>query len=88
MWFYTIRGELSDTYKDFLQDLNIGRQVLKSYTASSYMTWDGGSTLIFWRWPYTSKSVARDGLLPYQIHPYPMNTTKLRFSPQQSKQQV
>ena len=82
------RGELTDTYAEFLQDLTTGCQALKSYTASNYMTWDGGSTLIFWRWPKHSKLTARDGLPPYQLRPYPSNTTKLRFSSQQSKKQV
>ena len=77
-----------EQYPSFLKDLHVGRQVLRSYLDSSFMTWDGGSTLIFWRWPSTSRLIARDGLPPYQLHPFPQTKKRLRFSSQNSKQQI
>ena len=32
----------------FLQDLTAGLLVLSKYMGSSFMNWDGGSSLIFW----------------------------------------
>ena len=58
---------------NFLKDLNAGRRILMSYTASSFMSWDGGSSLIFWRWPPDSQVSARDGLSPYFIGCLPSN---------------
>ena len=35
--------------ENFHADLKAGRRVLITYTNSSFMNWDGGSSLIFWR---------------------------------------
>ena len=52
--------------KQFLSELSSGRQVLHSYMSSSFFGWDGGSTLIFWRWHATLQTIAREGF-PIQI---------------------
>ena len=62
----------------FLQDLTAGLLVLSKYMGSSFMNWDGGSSLIFWRWPSTSQVIARDGIQPYILNPLPNNKDKTR----------
>ena len=57
----------------FHADLKAGRRVLRTYANSSFMTWDGGSSLIFWRWPPDSRVLARDGMVPYFIGSLPCN---------------
>ena len=82
------RGGLKDFSDDFSTDLNVGRQVLRSYSSGSFMSWDGGSTLIFWRWPMSSKLLARDGFHPFQLHPFPRSKNKVKLSSQTCKLQV
>ena len=59
----------------FSRDLNAGRLVLSAYLNSSYMNWDGGSALIFWRWPPTLQAISRDGFPSNLLHPLPNNMT-------------
>ena len=49
----------------FAKDLIVGRISLVRYMSSSYMKWDGGSSFLFWRWPESSRMIARDGIPPY-----------------------
>ena len=55
------------------RDLEAGRSILSAYQNSSYMTWDRGSTLIFWRWPSSLHHIARDGFPSRLIHKLPSN---------------
>ena len=70
--------ESSDIDESFSKDLTAGRIALKQYMDSSYMKWDGGSSLLFWRWPVGSQKIARDGIPPYILNPLPTNHPKTR----------
>ena len=50
--------------KAFLADMNCGTRGLISYLRSSYFSWDGGSTLLFWRWHPSCQAIAREGFSP------------------------
>ena len=54
-------------------DIEAGRSVLSAYLNSSYMTWDRGSALIFWRWPPSLQTIARDGFPSRFLHNLPTN---------------
>ena len=59
--------------KTLSTDIQAGRSVLSAYLNSSYMTWNKGSALIFWRWPTTLQTIARDGFPPKLLHNLPTN---------------
>ena len=56
---------------DLARNLDAGISVLSAYLNSSYMTWDRGSALIFWRWPPSLQTIARDGFPSRLIHTLP-----------------
>ena len=58
---------------DFSRDLHAGKAVLSAYVNSSYMNWEKGSALIFWRWPPSLQALARDGVPSQLLHPLPAN---------------
>ena len=64
--------------ESFSKDLTAGRIALRQYMHSSYMKWDGGSSLLFWRWPESSRETARDGIPPYIYNSLPTNQPKTR----------
>jgi hypothetical protein len=43
-------------------DLIVGRSCIRHVANASWWEWDGGSTLLFWRWPKELRGAARDGL--------------------------
>ena len=55
---------------DITKDITAGIDVVSSYVNGSFMTWDEGSSLLFWRWPATSQSIARNNIPPYQLPPF------------------
>ena len=59
--------------KTLSTDIQAGRSVLSAYLNNSYMTWNKGSALIFWRWPTTLQTIARDGFPPKLLHNLPTN---------------
>jgi len=60
--WYTLRDS-----PDFLA----GRDCVERVTMASFWDWDGGSRLLFWRWPIESRIWARDGLPIYFRGPSP-----------------
>ena len=57
---------LASKSKRFFKDLKAGRHILSCYMRSSFFGWDGGSTLIYWRWPERLRLTAITGF-PIQI---------------------
>jgi hypothetical protein len=51
------------------RDADIGVDILKRFANSSFMDWEAGSTLVFWRWDPELVATARDGM-PAFIDPY------------------
>jgi len=45
-------------------DISYGVQGLQSYMKGSYFNWDGGSTLLFWRWNMEFQTQAKVGFKP------------------------
>ena len=45
--------------------------MLRTYSQSNFMIWEGGSSLIFWYWPQSLQTIARDGYPPYVIGDLP-----------------
>jgi hypothetical protein len=43
------------------EDLSAGADCLRYCGSTSWWEWDGGSRLLFWRWPGIFRSYARDG---------------------------
>ena len=68
----------TEVNESFSKDLTVGRAALEQYMNSSYMKWDGGSSLLFWRWSESSRKIARDGIPPYIFNPLPTNQPKTR----------
>ena len=60
-------------------------QVLDSYINSSFLSWDKGSTLIFWRWNPELQTIARDGFKPYIFDKLPTNRKRPRPIPNEQK---
>ena len=71
--FQTIRGgtfhqlDPTDDVVEFTKDRLAGIHVLHCFCQSSFLAWEGGSALIFWRWPPSLQVIARDGFIPF-IH--------------------
>ena len=69
----TIRGgrlhqlDPADPIVEFSKDRVAGLLVVQRYCESSFLSWDNGSALIFWRWPLHLQQIARDGFTPF-IH--------------------
>ena len=81
-------GPETEADKSFTKDLTVGRVALTRYTKSSYMKWDGGSSLLFWRWPESVRQLARDGIPPYIFNPLPNNQPKTRPISAEHEKQV
>jgi hypothetical protein len=59
-------SELDPKQLQLTQDFRVGMDILVQWSQSTWWKWDGGSTLIFWRWPSgVQRCSARDGLEPY-----------------------
>jgi len=46
---------------DLLPDLQAGRDCIHRVGLASWWDWEGGSRLLFWRWPLSQRAAARDG---------------------------
>ena len=62
----------------FLRDLRIGILGLHTYMRSSFLSWDGGSQLLFWRWNKTLQEVARSGFQPCILTSLPRSYKRAR----------
>ena len=67
------KGEVKQS--DFLKSIEIGRDVLKRASLSTWFEWKGGSTLVFWRWK-THQLEARDGFPMYILKNHLRKTPK------------
>jgi len=47
------------------RDLEVGRDAVARAADSSWVSWDAGSTLFFWRWPARCRTSVRDGTKLY-----------------------
>ena len=77
-----------DITSAFSKDMQAGRDVLSAYLNSNFMTWDRGSTLIFWRWPSSLQVIARDGIPPFQLKSWPNNQKPHRGGKRQDQELI
>ena len=75
----------TETKQSFEEDLRAEQQVLFSYMGSSYLEWNAGSSLIFWRWPAQIRQLVCEGVKPYYIHHLPSNKKQARPPPSDHK---
>ena len=73
---------------EYKKDLERGREVVGTYLQSTFMSWEGGSTLIFWNWPESSQATARDGFPPFIIGHLPSHKQVSTKVKQKDKSQV
>ena len=59
------------------KDLSAGLLALRNYCSSSYQSWTGGSSLLFWRWQ--SPLLARNGIKPYIRNHLPQSKAQARI---------
>jgi hypothetical protein len=65
--------------KQLKRDADVGIEVLGRFASSGFMTWDAGSTLIFWRWGSPKlKGYARDGMEAFVKYPLPRKKVAAR----------
>ena len=55
-----------------------GTQALHSYHQSSYFSWEGGSTLLFWRWHPSLRHIAKNGFKTFIVSDLPTNRNRAR----------
>ena len=63
----------------FLRDLTRGHAALAHYCDSSWWKWIRGSALLFWRWPRTCITDARDGFKIWITSPLPKYKRKQKY---------
>jgi hypothetical protein len=55
--------ETSQVLQELLADTTAGIDVLNKFSNATWWHWNGGSTLVFWRWPAgMQRKAARDGM--------------------------
>ena len=57
-----------DGLNELRKDIEVGTDVISRASNSSWWLWDGGSTILYWRWPAVYRKSARDGTLLFIEH--------------------
>ena len=68
----------TDEVVEFSKDRIAGVHALHGFCNSSFSAWEGGSALLFWRWPPNMQTIARDGFVPYVHGHLPRNKKRQR----------
>ena len=55
------RKQGNHEHLEFKKDLIVGSEAVWRSILASWWNWDGGSTIYFWRWPKSFRTVVRDG---------------------------
>jgi hypothetical protein len=63
-WFRS-KYPIDHRTREYLKDLNAGRECIKRCCDASWWDWSGGSRPLFWRWPQFYIPIIRDGLPPW-----------------------
>ena len=61
-WGHFMRNERSKITSDLLVEVKAGVDCMHYVMNSNWWEWKMGSRLLFWRWPFTFRVMARDGI--------------------------
>ena len=73
--------------KEFLSNLEVGREALERCLGSSWWEWTEGSCLLFWKWPESLLKESRDGAKVWTQGVLPTNWG-LQYLPKQEEQRL
>ena len=74
-----LHGDELCTSPAFRADWEAGVEALNRVGKSTFWAWDGGSSLLFWRWPIEIRRECRDGCDIFVKGPLPRYTRKQRL---------